>query len=116
MKLYLLKLDYINLIKKKIKHSFYQVFFQELERQAKSHGLPISDFNWQGLSLNNNMPYNSYNANIDPSLDHNLDNKIDHTLDHNLDQLEHNQPPSVTDIMSPIFTDQIRKVSRIFLH
>jgi hypothetical protein len=33
-------------------------FVQELERQMKSHGLPLSEFNFQGYS-----PYNSYQKN-----------------------------------------------------
>ncbi|XP_050314480.1 transcription factor EC isoform X2 [Anthonomus grandis grandis] len=85
-----------------------QLRVQELERQAKSHGLPVSDFNWQSLSLNNNpSPYNSYSSNpsLDSSLDHGLDHKLEHALDANLDHLDHSQPPSVTAIMSPIFTD-----------
>ncbi|KRT84903.1 HLH domain containing protein [Oryctes borbonicus] len=36
-----------------------QLRIQELERQAKSHGLPISDFNWQGTSSSGCL-YNSY--------------------------------------------------------
>ncbi|KAK4871737.1 hypothetical protein RN001_015861 [Aquatica leii] len=51
-----------------------QLRIQELERQAKTHGLPISDFSWQTLSSSN--PYNVYGknqnqqitANIMPSL------------------------------------------------
>lgn len=49
-----------------------QVRIQELERQAKTHGLPVSDFSWQTLSPN---PYSVYGknhnqstANIMPSL------------------------------------------------
>ncbi|ENN74256.1 hypothetical protein HUJ04_012653 [Dendroctonus ponderosae] len=92
-----------------------QLRVQELERQAKSHGLPIPDFNWQSLSLNNNpSPYNFNNHAMDQSLDHNLDHsldhKIDHGLDHSLDHLDHNQPPSVTDMMSPMFPDHSRKM------
>ncbi|XP_049821556.1 transcription factor EC isoform X2 [Aethina tumida] len=37
-----------------------QLRVQELERQAKSHGLPVSDFNWQTMSMNSPNPYNSY--------------------------------------------------------
>lgn len=87
-----------------------QLRVQELERQAKSHGLPVSDFNWQSLSLNTGTPYNSYssNPNMDPNLEQNLDHKIDH-LDPNLDQLDHNQPSSVSAIMSPsIFSEPSR--------
>ncbi|CAH1121070.1 unnamed protein product [Ceutorhynchus assimilis] len=90
-----------------------QLRVQELERQAKSHGLPISDFNWQSLTMNNNpSPYNSYsnNLDLDPSLDHNLDHKVDQVLDNNLDHLDHNRPPSVTEIMSPLFSDSSRKM------
>ncbi|KAL1492376.1 hypothetical protein ABEB36_010631 [Hypothenemus hampei] len=96
-----------------------QLRVQELERQAKSHGLPISDFNWQSLSINNNnnnpSSYNSYpnNHNLDVSLealDHSLDQKIEQALDHSLDHLDHNRPPSVTAIMSPIFADPSRKL------
>ncbi|KAJ8952541.1 hypothetical protein NQ314_007510 [Rhamnusium bicolor] len=39
---------------------------QELERQAKSHGLPVSDFNWQGVSINISTPFNSYSTNGNP--------------------------------------------------
>lgn len=50
-----------------------QLRIQELERQAKTHGLPVSDFSWQTLSPN---PYSVYGknqnqpitANIMPSL------------------------------------------------
>lgn len=37
-----------------------QLRVQELERQAKSHGLPVSDFNWQNISVTSPPPYNSY--------------------------------------------------------
>lgn len=52
---------------------------------------------------------------MDPSLNNNLDHSLDHKLesmlDHSLDHLDPNRPPSVTDIMSPIFADPSRKVS-----
>lgn len=48
---------------------------------------------------------------LDHNLDHSLDHKIDH-LEHSLDQLDHNQPPSVADMMSPMFPDHCRKVSK----
>ncbi|XP_057661799.1 transcription factor EC isoform X1 [Diorhabda carinulata] len=37
-----------------------QLRVQELERQAKSHGLPVSDFNWQNMPVTSPPPYNSY--------------------------------------------------------
>ncbi|CAH2007899.1 unnamed protein product [Acanthoscelides obtectus] len=39
-----------------------QLRVQELERQAKSHGLPISDFNWQdnGIPVSSPQPYTPY--------------------------------------------------------
>lgn len=83
-----------------------QLRVQELERQAKSHGLPVSDFNWQSL-VNTPPHFNSYSPNIEPSLDPSLDHKIDHGLDHNLD-LDQNQPP-ISSIM-PIFSDTSRKM------
>ncbi|XP_018578937.1 transcription factor EC [Anoplophora glabripennis] len=43
-----------------------QLRVQELERQAKSHGLPVSEFNWQGLSANPPVQFNSYNNNQNP--------------------------------------------------
>nr|XP_023015686.1 transcription factor EC-like isoform X2 [Leptinotarsa decemlineata] len=43
-----------------------QLRVQELERQAKSHGLPISDFNWQNVSVTSPPPYNSYNNQQNP--------------------------------------------------
>ncbi|XP_044764853.1 transcription factor EC isoform X2 [Coccinella septempunctata] len=39
-----------------------QLRVQELERQAKSHGLPISDFSWQGITPTGAPPYNTYNT------------------------------------------------------
>ncbi|XP_066259099.1 transcription factor EC [Euwallacea similis] len=94
-----------------------QLRVQELERQAKSHGLPVSDFNWQSQSINNNnnsSPYNSYSNNtMDVNLNNNLDSldhKLEHALEHSLDHLDHNRPPSVTDIMAPIFGDSIQKM------
>ncbi|CAG9816951.1 unnamed protein product [Phaedon cochleariae] len=38
-----------------------QLRVQELERQAKSHGLPVSEFNWQNVSVTSPPPYNAYN-------------------------------------------------------
>lgn len=64
-------------------------FFQELERQAKSHGLPVSDFNWQGITtVNSPPPYNnSYNNTLNP-------------------------PPSLTSILpSVVLPDPLRRVS-----
>nr|CAH7721771.1 unnamed protein product [Callosobruchus chinensis] len=38
-----------------------QLRVQELERQAKSHGLPVSDFSWQdGIPVNSPQPYTPY--------------------------------------------------------
>lgn len=34
--------------------------FQELERQAKTHGLPISDFSWPTMPTTNIPLYNPY--------------------------------------------------------
>ncbi|KAJ8918759.1 hypothetical protein NQ315_015079 [Exocentrus adspersus] len=63
-----------------------QLRVQELERQAKSHGLPVSEFNWQGLSINPPGPFNSYNNN-------------------------QNQPSSVAAILPPIvLSDPSRKM------
>ncbi|CAH0562410.1 unnamed protein product [Brassicogethes aeneus] len=42
-----------------------QLRVQELERQAKSHGLPISDFNWHTMTINSPNPYNS--SSLSPS-------------------------------------------------
>ncbi|XP_060537287.1 transcription factor EC [Cylas formicarius] len=83
-----------------------QLRVQELERQAKSHGLPVSDFNWQGLSVSNHSPYNSYGSrNIEP----NIDSNIEHNLDHNIDQIDHNH--SVNTILpSSVFADASRKL------
>ncbi|KAF2905600.1 hypothetical protein ILUMI_00577 [Ignelater luminosus] len=37
-----------------------QLRIQELERQAKTHGLPISDFSWPTMPTTNIPPYNPY--------------------------------------------------------
>ncbi|KAJ8950339.1 hypothetical protein NQ318_021199 [Aromia moschata] len=44
-----------------------QLRVQELERQAKSHGLPVSEFNWQGMTINTPPPFNSYGNSNPPS-------------------------------------------------
>ncbi|KAG5872278.1 hypothetical protein JTB14_034452 [Gonioctena quinquepunctata] len=55
-----------------------QLRVQELERQAKSHGLPVSEFNWQNIPVTSPPPYNnSYNNHQNP-------------------------PPSVTALIPPI--------------
>ncbi|CAG9855404.1 unnamed protein product [Phyllotreta striolata] len=43
-----------------------QLRVQELERQAKSHGLPVSDFNWQNISVTTPQPYNTYSNQQNP--------------------------------------------------
>lgn len=57
-------------------------FVQELERQMKSHGLPLSEFNFQGYS-----PYNSYQKN-------------------------QSQPPPTTLLPPIMLSDPNKKVSR----
>lgn len=42
-----------------------QLRIQELERQAKSHGLPVSDFTWSSSA---GSGYNSYSSSKTPSL------------------------------------------------
>ncbi|KAF7267518.1 hypothetical protein GWI33_019259 [Rhynchophorus ferrugineus] len=78
-----------------------QLRVQELEKQAKSHGLPVSDFNWQSL-VGNTSQYNSYSQNIDPNLEASLDHRIDPNIDHN-------QSQSLSGIM-PMFSDSNRKM------
>ncbi|KAK9889174.1 hypothetical protein WA026_004455 [Henosepilachna vigintioctopunctata] len=41
-----------------------QLRVQELERQAKSHGLPVTDFSWQGNTPGGASPYSTYNTSM----------------------------------------------------
>lgn len=55
-----------------------QLRVQELEHQAKAHGLPVSDFTWQGIPTNGSL-YDSFNTsvpfnNAEPAISHNLPN------------------------------------------
>lgn len=86
--LFVMKHYYKNLLLLTKHHPSRSVSFQELERQAKSHGLPVTDFNWQGITVNSPPPYN---------------NSYNHTL---------NPPSSLTTILpSVVLQEPLRKVS-----